>query len=496
MALNQQVTKKQLSFEKDGQDFTFQVLIGRCRLERSVKSLKNLQDKKFLSILLITIFTIEWGEAGTFAISYDLDTTWEKDVEYNFIAIADDRGDLSFFVSKDNPEEQIRANMYADEVAHFVLQPFGNHSPLPQLMNILYKIKDLYGLKAIEGQTFLGLLKDLYPDLEKPLVNVLKQAVSDQIPQHLFALRYNSVSHQHIELERLRSAFVADNCLDQKAYEVFDLLSGLYFEQQTRNELCQTWCDYWDSANGVIFKMIAIQGGTYRMGDLFNNENVFLHEDDDGFETPVFPQDENRHRVYLENYFIGETPVTQALWHAIMEENPSEFPENSKCPVENVNWHDVQKFIEKLNQVTGRKYRLLTDAEWEYAARERGRKLRFGNGLDIANPNFMNFDPRENHHYSEMGEYRGRTTPVKMFLPNRLGLFDMSGNVREWCSDWYTTMYTEISINPVGPKSGKYRVTRGGSWKNVAQQCRAAARDFSSPDERRPDLGFRLACDL
>ena len=217
------------------------------------------------------------------------------------------------------------------------------------------------------------------------------------------------------------------------------------------------------------------------MGNLF----------DEGFrdEKPV-------HEVTLSSYYLAETPVTQALWQAVMGSNPSYFEDCDECPVEQVSWEDiVNEFLPKLNRLTGKTYRLPTEAEWEYAARERGRKVRFGNGRDIADPKEMNFDASAGgkQPYSVVGTYRQKTTPVGSFRPNALGLYDMSGNVWEWCSDWFGDYPSTAQTNPKGPLSGSHRVNRGGSWTNSPLNTRVASRSGSAPAHRSGNLGFRLA---
>ncbi len=234
--------------------------------------------------------------------------------------------------------------------------------------------------------------------------------------------------------------------------------------------------------------MILIKGGTFEMGDTFGEGN--------DSEKPV-------HTVTLSDYWLCKYPVTQGLWKAIMGENtnPSRFKGDDMLPAENISWEEAQEFIEALNKKTGDQYRLPTEAEWEYAAREGGKKVRFGNGKDIANPLEMNFDATKNYKqpYSIVGEYRKKTTPVNQFKPNALELYDMAGNVWDWCADWFAKDYYQqcqaqgTVLNPQGPEEGVLRVLRGGSWDGDPRYCRAAYRGSNGPTVRYSDIGFRLA---
>lgn len=234
--------------------------------------------------------------------------------------------------------------------------------------------------------------------------------------------------------------------------------------------------------------MIPIKGGMFEMGDTF--------EDGYDIEKPV-------HKVTLSDYWLCKYPVTQGLWKAIMgkDNNPSKFKGDDMLPVEMVSWDESQAFIKILNKKTGGQYRLPTEAEWEFAAREGGNKIRFGNGKDFANPVEMNFKATKDYKqpYSIVGEYCGKTTPVNQFKPNTLGLYDMAGNVWEWCSDWFAGDYYQqcqapgTVLNPQGPEEGVYRVFRGGVWYANAQGCRAASRHYYRPGSCGYYLGFRLA---
>ena len=225
-------------------------------------------------------------------------------------------------------------------------------------------------------------------------------------------------------------------------------------------------------------EMVSVQGGTFQMGDVMGD-----NEDDN--EKPI-------HSVTLSSFYMGKYEVTQAQWQAVMDTNPSGF-KGDNLPVEKVSWEDVKEYLKKLNAQTGKNYRLPTEAEWEYAAREGGKKVRFGNGKDIANPAEINFDCREDYKqtYSVVGVYRVKTTPVGSFSANSLGLYDISGNVCEWCSDWYSDYSNGAVSNPTGAFTGSDRVLRGGGWYFFLD-CRVANRGSCAPKDSYYYLGFRV----
>ena len=210
-------------------------------------------------------------------------------------------------------------------------------------------------------------------------------------------------------------------------------------------------------------KMVYVQGGTFQMGSEPNYDG------------------RPGHSVTVSSFNIGKYEVTQAQWVEIMGENPSFF-KGDKLPVESVSWIDVQGFIEKLNARTGKTYRLPTEAEWEYAARG-GSKSK---GFEYSGSN-SDSDVAWHNWTSD-----GDTHPVGRMKPNELGLYDMSGNVYEWCSDWYGSYHTEAQVNPKGAEKGDYRVHRGGAWFFGPLDCRVAYRQGSTPTDARNYLGFRL----
>lgn len=227
------------------------------------------------------------------------------------------------------------------------------------------------------------------------------------------------------------------------------------------------------TVNGVSFTMVAVKGGTFTMGA--TSEQTGAASD----ESPT-------HLVTLSDYYIGETEVTQELWQAVMGSNPSNFTGNLQRPVEMVSWNDCQTFITKLNALTGETFSLPTEAEWEYAARG-GNKAQ---GYLYSGSNTI----------GDVAWYTSNssstTHPVKTKQSNELGIYDMSGNVLEWCADWYGSYSSSAQTDPVGPSSGSHRVLRGGSWRNNATFCRVAGRVNCTPTNVNSisgSVGLRLS---
>ncbi len=189
-------------------------------------------------------------------------------------------------------------------------------------------------------------------------------------------------------------------------------------------------------------------------------------------------------KVTLSDFSIGKFPVTQKQWQTIMGNNPSNF-KGENLPVESVNWDDCQEFIKKLNEKTGKIFRLPTEAEWEFAARGGNQSK----GFEYSGSNSID----------EVAWYRSnsdsKTQPVASKKANELGIYDMSGNVWEWCNDWYGDFSNSAVTNPQGAQSGSSRVLRGGSWFNDVNSCRSSYRSWLGPSIRNDDGGFRLARD-
>jgi len=230
--------------------------------------------------------------------------------------------------------------------------------------------------------------------------------------------------------------------------------------------------------NSLGMEFVLIPAGTFMMGS---------PEDE-----PERKSIETLHQVTIsQSFYMAATPVTQREWVTIMGNNPSYFRKNGEdCPVEQVSWNDAQKFIKQLNQREERNYRLPSEAEWEYACRA-GTTTPFntGNCLSTDDANYNGNYPYKN---CPKGKYRKRTTPVKKFTPNAWGLYDMHGNVWEWCQDDYDDYPSTSVVDPTGSTTGSFRVSRGGSWNFIASYCRSANRNRFKPEIRYYYMSFRL----
>lgn len=211
---------------------------------------------------------------------------------------------------------------------------------------------------------------------------------------------------------------------------------------------------------------VSVSGGCFQMGDIFG----------DGL-----PIEKPEHLVCVDDFSMGKFEVTQTQWERVVGTNPSLF-KGMMNPVENVSWAEIQDFIAKLNRLTGKVYRLPTEAEWEYACRSGGKKEKYCGGDDLDS---LAWDKSNS---------KKKTHPVGQKKANGLGIYDMSGNVWEWCADWHEENYYAISprLNPPGPSSGTSRVFRGGSWDAGQWVARSTSRNGNPPGVRNGNLGFRL----
>lgn len=224
--------------------------------------------------------------------------------------------------------------------------------------------------------------------------------------------------------------------------------------------------------NVLDIPMVLVEGGTFEMGGM------------EVYGEQCYPDEFPRHTVSLNDYYIAQYEVTQELYEFVMGYNPSHF-EGDSLPVDNISWVDAKTFIFELNKMTGKNYRLPTEAEWEFAARG-GRwseGYNYSGGDDIKELGWCD------------GNSRRRTHQVGTKKPNELGIYDMSGNVYEWCQDRYALYKGGEQINPQGPDYGKARVMRGGSWRSEPRNCRNTYRSSEDYESRILNVGIRLAMD-
>lgn len=209
---------------------------------------------------------------------------------------------------------------------------------------------------------------------------------------------------------------------------------------------------------------------------------------------PERQSDEIRHSVRItRDFYMSETEVTQAQWLRVMGKNPSHFQNCGDCPVETVNYYDIRSFIDRLSD-GGSTFRLPTEGEWEYACRA-GTQTPFATGENLTTHQ-ANYDGRFPYDHFPRGLFRGKTSMVRAFPANPWGLYDMEGNVWEWCEDWYAPYPRNEVVDPSGATAGQRKVIRGGSWYFAADSARCGLRYTHRPQDSGFSLGFRLIAEL
>lgn len=329
--------------------------------------------------------------------------------------------------------------------------------------NVVYTLQDpipMYGTLIIDGKPIDA---NIWIDNQfrgtTPMV--FNQIL---VGEHQLRIAKNgySTNKQVVTIEQGKDAFVS--------YDLMKIVGGqnvstTLFDGVTNDDM------HIFTVDSVAFTMAKVKGGTFIMGATEEQE-----EEMNDNEIPI-------HQVSISDFYMGQTEVTQELWMAVMGNNPSAFPSNLSNPVENVSWEDCQTFISKLNNLTGQNFRLPTEAEWEYAAR---------GGRDTITYKFAGDSLASNVAWSAENS-DASTHLVAMKRPNQLGLYDMSGNVCEWCQDWYSDYEMSRQNNPQGPEKGAYKVYRGGSWYFAARYARVSQRNYHTTTFSNYNIGLRLA---
>jgi uncharacterized protein (TIGR02996 family) len=313
------------------------------------------------------------------------------------------------------------------------------------------------------------------PEL-RGLLEAIVEAGSDDTPRRILADWLDDHDEpQRAELLRLHLALLATCCdpdahperVEQQARLVQLLAAGV--------RPCVPWRTV-TLARSVALMFAWVPPGSFLMGSPANEEDR--------------SDDETQHRVTLtRGFYLGIHPVSQAQWQTVMGSNLSHF-QGADRPVERVSWDDCQDFCARFGQATGKRYRLPSEAEWEYACRA-GSSTPFSFGETISTEQ-ANYDGNYTYGQGPEGVYRKKTTPVGSFAPNAWGLFDMHGNVLEWCHDWYGPYPPGDIKDPKGGNSGDARVLRGGSWNDIPVRCRSAVRHRCAPGGRLDVIGCRV----
>lgn len=251
---------------------------------------------------------------------------------------------------------------------------------------------------------------------------------------------------------------------------LFSLIVLLLYSSMTQHTLGQNPSSDKETQGIDLPEMVFVKGGRFLMGSNYQKNKAHIRDN------------ATEHLVFVSDFYIGRYEVTQKLWKTLMANNPSSLNEFPDHPVESVSWYEVRSFIIKLNQISGKNYLLPTEAEWEYAARggdkSKGYKYSGSNSIHRVAWYFNNC--------------KDQTWSVGKKKANELGIYDMTGNVLEWCSDWYANYQDSIQYNPQGPSRGKFRVCRGGSAYDEKSNCLITTRYSASPVNRNGGLGFRL----
>lgn len=349
-----------------------------------------------------------------------------------------------------------------------------------ELYRAIHTVLDQYGRDLVAEERLLNFLSDYHAFEFKATRRVLQAFLQMGYGEKVLELDRQNAPDRMLKISNFTMQLMQEGFQkNHVSYVLGCVCYGLGWngempemveEEQTADNVDM----YNVTVNGLTFAMVGIYGGSFDMGAT-PEQGMYAAFD----EKPSI-------QVSVDDFYLAETPVTQELWTAVMGDNPSHF-KGDQLPVERVSWEDCDEFIRKLSLLTGMRFRLPTEAEWEYAARggRQSTHKKYAGADDGTKSDFLWYKENSQSHSHE----------VKGKEPNELGLYDMCGNISEWCSDWYFNSYANSGQrkNPKGPSSGNSKVYRGGSWDDKAMNCRVSKRFCMNPIYKNKLVGLRLA---
>lgn len=349
-----------------------------------------------------------------------------------------------------------------------------------ELYKAIHTILNKYGKDLIAEEKLINFLSDYHAFDVRATRRVLHTFLQMGYGKQVLELDIQRATDRMLKINNI-SMQLAQEGFQKKhiAYVLDSVCYGMGWQGELPEELIEEEEEesidkHYVSVGNVSFAMISVEGGTFDLGAT-PEQGLYAAFD----EKPSI-------QVTVSSFYLAEVPVTQAIWTTIMGDNPSHF-KGDNLPVERVSWEDCQEFIKRLNIQTGIKFRLPTEAEWEYAARggQHSRHHKYSGADDNDKSDYLWF--KENS--------QSLSHEVKTKLPNELELYDMNGNISEWCGDWYFNSYANNGerVNPKGPSSGVAKVYRGGSWDDKAMNCRVSKRFSMNPIFKNKLVGLRLA---
>lgn len=354
-----------------------------------------------------------------------------------------------------------------------------------KLYEAISDILDRYGYETIKTVKLINFLSDYRAFDIKPAKTILRQFLLSGYGEKVYDLNEVDAPDKLIKLKNFGMELIQTHGFQEIHinYVLDSICYALGWMELPPEDLTDEFISSTSSNDRTIqikghdISMTFIKGGTFDMGATPEQGLLAAFDEKPSIEITV------------DDFFLCDIPVTQALWQAVMGENPSQFKGDNR-PVERVSWNECMSFIGALNALSSFTFRLPTEAEWEYAARggNKATHTRYAGADDDSKDDYM----------WHKGNSRNESHDVRGKSPNNLGLFDMSGNIAEWCSDWYFNSYANSTQrrNPTGPASGSNKVFRGGSWFDKAMNCRVSKRFSMNPDYKNKLVGLRLAASI